>query len=681
MDPEARETLISQLGSPDEEVRRSAMLALKDAIVEEDFKWLIKPLSDESWRVRKEAIDGASGARPSASLVRRLVSLMDPSHEVTLRNSVVEILEKMGSSAVELLREHLSIGQSDTRKFLVDILGNIADRESIPDLIPMLQDHDNNIRAAAAEALASIGDKSAAKALLDALQEANDWTAYSVLGALASIPAAEALPEFFKYLDKGILANPAIAGIGAAGSLEDGVRLMRMTDSFSRGGTKAAFLAAGQIYARAVLSLGYDGTQALRDAVSAAVDQEVLDYLVNQLDISENPEESRKIVTVLGLIGGTESMGSLLKLIDDDALELDVTAAFVNLARMDVQPVMELLTDTDELVRRRALVVLSKFGVDVPQEKIYPLTGDESGHVRKQAAQALSVLGTVDSVDRLTALLEDEYGDVAQAAAESIAILGKKNRSAVVAKMLPLLESASPGGKALIIRILARVDPEGSEAVFFNALQDVEPVVRAAGISGLKKLKDLDTAVIINSLADEDPVVRVEAALALEDLKVPGSAGPLTAALMDTDPWVRTVAASALTAQPELDEHDLADLLGTDDPIIKTSVIDALASRASGGRTEIVEILRQVFTSETVEIKCAICKAVGKVEGRKTVEFLAIATQDEDSTVRTFAVHALAQSGDKEALHLLEKMSENDPDRRVRSAVRSILSARARNVF
>ncbi len=680
MDPEARETLISQLGSPDEEARRLAMLALKDDISEEDFKWLENPLSDESWRVRKEAIEGASSIKPSASLVRRLVSLMDPSHEVTLRNSVVEILEKMGTSAVMLLREHLGIDQSDTRKFLVDILGNIADRDSIPDLIPMLRDPDNNIRAAAAEALASIGDKSATKGLLDALVEADEWTAYSVLGALASIPAVEALGEFFKYLDKGILANQAIAGIGAAGGLEDGVRLLKTISSLSRGGAKAAFLASGQIYNRVVHSLGYDGTEALRDAVNEAVDQEILEHLVSRLETSENLEESRKIIAVLGLLGDAGFLRPLLRLIEDDALEPDVTDALVNLARKDVEPVLQLMEDPDELVRRRALLVLSKFGGDVSLEKIYPLMDDESGHVRKQAALTLSSIGDVDSVDKMTALLEDDYSDVAQAAAESIAALGSRDPDAVAGKLRPLLESSPPGGKALVIRVLAQVDPERNKTVFFKALQDVEPTVRAAGVSGLKKLKDLDTAVVINSLADEDPGVRVEAALVLEELKVTGSAGPLTAALMDTDPWVRNVAASALVAQPELDENDLADLLETDDPIIKTSVIDALAARASGGSMENVDILRGIFASESVEIRCAICKAAGRIEGKKSLEFLFFAAQDEDSTVRTFAAHALAESGDNDALRLLEDLSENDPDKRVRSTVRSILSSRARDV-
>ncbi len=680
MDPEARENLIAQLESPDEEVRRSSMLALKQDLFESDLKWLTKPLSDGSWRVRKEAIEGASRMSPTTSLIRRLVGMMDPSHEVTLRNSVVEILEKMGPRVTSLILEHLSVDQPDTRKFLVDILGNIADPQAVDDLVRLLKDPGSNIRAAAAEALASIGDKSATEALLRALDNADDWTAYSVLGALASMPAGEALPIFFKYLDHGILASPSVAGIGATGDPGDGVRLMKAIGLLSKGGAKGAFLASGDIYARSLLADEMGSTQELRDAVSAAADADIVEFLTEQLSVSDKLDEMRKIIAVLGILGGPECMDAVLKFIDDDTLEWDVTMALVGIAKIDQESVVALLSDDDELIRCRVLEVLERLGGEIPIEKIYPLLLDQSGHVRKQAARTISVMGDIASIDPLLDLLEDEYDDVAQETAKAIALIGGKDPGALAKRIEPLLSAALPMTRALVIRILGEVDAKGHEALFLNALQDEEPLIRASGISSLKKIGESNNSpAIINSLADEDPMVRVEAALALEELRVPEAAAPLRAALNDHDPWVRTVAVSALASQPEVDVQDLADLLDTDDRIIKSSVIEALGKRGAESREDVIDILREVFRGETVEIKCNICRVVGHIKGSRSLDFLTVAVQDEDSSVRTFAAQALASFDEDVARRLLLNISENDPDRKVRETVRSIVSSGSRD--
>ena len=69
MEPENRKALIAKLASHAEEDRRLAMEALKGSLSEDDLQWLIRPLSDESWRVRKEGIEGLEEGLHSATLV------------------------------------------------------------------------------------------------------------------------------------------------------------------------------------------------------------------------------------------------------------------------------------------------------------------------------------------------------------------------------------------------------------------------------------------------------------------------------------------------------------------------------------------------------------------------------------------------------------------------------------
>lgn len=672
MDPETKQALISGLQSQDEEERRQAMVSLKGELSEEDLEWLVGPLSDESWRVRKEAIEGVAALDPSAALVGRLVPLMDPAREVTLRNSMVEVLQRMGSSVAPYVSGYLNIEQPDTRKFLVDILGNIGDPKVIPRLVELLRDPEHNIRAAAAESLASIGDPACTPALIEALDGADNWTAFSVISALARIGGREALPVFFRYLDDRILANPAIEGIGRKGEIEDGVRLVEMLPSLSRGAFKTVFVSAGMIYRRA-LEAGRDDLDQFRLTVADASDEPVIEFLTDQLSVSDQHEDRRNYLAALGIIGGEKALKSILTLIEDDTLLWDVNMALLGIAARDHEAIIPLLGSHDDLVRRRAVQVIGQLGDPDMLGHVYPMLHDESGNVRKDAAQAVGMLGDTESFEPLFDLISDEYRDVAEAAAESLAILGRKDQIGIKERIQSFLAGSSVEVRALLIRIMSEVDARGSLQLFLTALQDVEPTVRAAALSSIKRSGDEEAvSAIIHSLADESPEVRVEAATALEEMQPPGAVEPLRAALFDQDVWVRSAAVSAFAAQPDMDMEDLMGLLSGEDLMIKTSVVEALGRRGSRGYGDAVDLLAEIFAEESVEIKRSICRSMAQIPGDRSFSFLLEAVRDSDSTVRTFAVQALAAREDRAAAEVLRDLAENDPDRIVRDTARSL---------
>ncbi len=677
MDPEKKQTLIARLESPEEEDRRQAMVELRGELSEDDLEWLTGPLSDESWRVRKEAIEGLSGLGPHVELISRLIPLMDPTREVTLRNSVVEILERMGSGVAPHIAEHLDVEQADIRKFLVDILGNIADPRVIPRLVNLLHDPENNIRAAAAESLASIGDPECTPALIEALDRADNWVTFSVLSALARIGDRQALPVFFRYLDDRILANPAIEGIGRKGEIGDGVRLMEMLPHLPRGASKSVFVAVGMIFRRAV-EAGYDELEDLKGLVVKAVNDQTAGYLCDQLAVSDNHDERRNYLAVLGLIGGERSLQSILSLIDDETLEWDVNLALLEIGRKDPGAVIPLLENHDELVRRKAVQVIQQLGVSGLLDKVYPMLQDESGNVRKEAARAVAVLGDSGSIQPLFELLSDEYRDVAEAAAESIAGLGRRDPEVFTEKIQTQLPSSSAEVRALLIRILSEVDAQANLPTFVNALLDPESGIRAAALSSIKRTGDMTAASsVINSLADESPEVRVEAAMALEEMQPPEALEPLKAVLFDQDAWVRSAAVSALAAQPNMRPADLMPLLSGDDLMIKTSVIEALGRRGARGFEDAVDILEQLFRDETVEIKRSICRAAAQIKGDQSFDLLLEAVQDADPGVRTFAAQGLALKEDEASIAVLRGLARDDPDRVVRDTARSLLDSRA----
>ena len=674
MEPEKRKALIALLSSPDEEERRLAMETLKGDLSESDLDWLTRPLSDESWRVRKESIEGLSRIPPTPRFVASLVPLLDPEMELTLRNSVVEILERLGHEAAIPLVEHLNTDQTDVRKFLVDILGNIAHPETVPSLLGLLNDPEDNIKAAAAEALAAIGDPSVCEGLLAAIEGADDWVIYSILGSLAKLKCREALPVFFKYLGNQLLSKPSLDGIGAMGSAEDGIRLMEIAPTLTKGAAKSAFMAIGAIYRGFVSREGIETSRDLRDAVSGASNTTILQSLVSQLEVSDNIDDRKDIIAALGMMGSKQALEPILKLVEDDAIAGDVDLALLTLGKEDVGLITQLLKHHDPLVRQKAIKTLESLGNVESLDELYGLLADGSGHVRKDATMAVSSLGDSGSIERLLPLLEDEYRDVAQSAARALVYLGQGSPEDLAARIIPMLQSAAPPLYTLLIMILTEVQASDWEDLCLKAAQNTEPTVRAAAVSCLKRSKSsLAMATIINSLTDENSQVRAQAVVTLEELKHPEAIGPLRAAVYDQDPWVRSAAVSALSTQPTAEPADFEELLRGEDLMMQTSALDALGRMAASGSEDAMEMLAEQFETGALEMRRSICRLLAKIGGPRAFNLLRTAMDDDDPSIRVFVVHALSQREEVQIQDILLKAGEQDPDKQVREAIRSAL--------
>lgn len=677
MEPEKRKALIAQLSSSEEEERRLAMETLKGDLSESDLDWLTRPLSDESWRVRKESIEGISQLPPTTQLIASLVPLMDPEMELTLRNSVVEVLERLGHEAAALLVEHLDNDQTDIRKFLVDILGSIANPETVPSLLRMLSDPEDNIKAATAEALAAIGDPSVCEGLLTAMESADDWVIYSILGSLAQLKCREALPVFFKYLENRFLSKPALSGIGAMGSVEDGTRLIDIVPKLTKGAARSAFLAIGSIYRRQVLSEDIDTARDLRESLSEASDKAAIQSLGSQLEVSDDLNDRKDILAVLGMIGLKQSLEPILNLVEDDALAWDVDLALLTLGKGDVDLIGGLLKHHDPLVRQRSIRTLKSLGSVEFIDELYGLLEDESGHVRKDAAMAVASLGDSSSIERLLPVLEDEYGDVAQSAAHALVHLGQNSPEDIAARVIPMLQSAAPPLYTLLIMILMEVQAPDWEELCLKAAQSTEPEVRAAAVSCLKRSESPSViATVINSLTDENSQVRVQAVVTLESLKHPEAIAPLKAAMYDQDPWVRSAAVSALSAQTAANPADFEELLKSEDLMMQTSALEALGRMAASGSEGAMGMLTEQFQTGALEMRRSICRLLGKIGGFRAFDLLRKAMEDNDPSIRVFAVHALSQRQEAQIPDILRKAGEIDPDKRVREAVRSALEGR-----
>ncbi len=135
---------------------------------------------------------------------------------------------------------HESIGPL-TRQILCDILGKRQAVQALPELLDSLKDPSPNVRSAAADALAAIGDTQAGTTLLDLYRTEEDQDVRVMLAvALGAVHHQPAIPDLIQALDDpyDTLSTEAAWSLGELKALEarEGLQrvLARQTDEYSK---------------------------------------------------------------------------------------------------------------------------------------------------------------------------------------------------------------------------------------------------------------------------------------------------------------------------------------------------------------------------------------------------------------------------------------------------------------
>lgn len=203
----ARDELLKAriIDSPDPDLRRAAVAALGVFGDPRDIVPLTRLLGDEDWLVRNEArkvvaaavegLAGREGTWATDTLIH-LLFLEGP----TLRPLVIAALCRHGSRALPALREALGEPSPAMLSGVIEILGLLYDRHSLPGVLELGRTHpDRRVRLAAARTLGRLGGVDAALALVAMLDVrhpdvcAEVEAALELIGADAGPPLLEAV--------------------------------------------------------------------------------------------------------------------------------------------------------------------------------------------------------------------------------------------------------------------------------------------------------------------------------------------------------------------------------------------------------------------------------------------------------------------------------------------------------
>ncbi len=596
------------LSSSDEEKRRLAVTGLAGYPIAEIKGHLFQALGDESWRVRKEAVELLSGFSFSRGMIEELIALLRSRDNAGLRNAAVEILVRLGKDAVPALSPYVNDADHDVRKFIVDIMGSIADASFVPVLILALDDPDLNVCTAAVENLGKIGDQRSVVPLLKTLEKPDVWLQYAVLEALGRIGGPVPVSAVAPLAGHNLLKKAVYECLGSVGGMEAVPILLEGLGDKSKSARQSAACALEKVRERLPAGVAAEAVDpGLRKFKGSPAVERLLES-VSSPDMAVR----KAIVKILGIIGDERGAGALLRGCGDDCLRSCCLQAFKIMGGI-VAPFLESeYPSADEGERCIIMYLCGEMGLKDCAPLLERGFSDTLPSVRKEAVMACGKLGLAGLIPKIAALLDDFDAEVREGAIVALARLVETDREGVARIAASLVSDADP-------------EKRRDSAHLFGALQDTER------LSLLMK--------------DEDVTVRKTAVSALADLKNRASAGHLLMALVDEDPEVRIAAASALGDTAGENAIDsLILLLKDEDPWVQCAALKSLG-RLKGGKA--AHVVESMLAGATGAVMIAALEALGSIGGDRAIGLLEKALKSDDEEVVKTAMALLARTGNK----------------------------------
>ncbi|MGK2944505.1 MAG: HEAT repeat domain-containing protein [Desulfuromonadales bacterium] len=562
------------MNSPDEEERLQGLrdLAYGDPLAGLDL--IFKMFGDCSWRVRKESIDLFLRMPSSRDLIGEIIELLHAEDNAGLRNAAVEILTRIGRDAVPMLLDQAGCGDHDVRKFIIDILGDIADPEAIPTLIRGLGDDDSNVRAAAAENLGKLKAAQAVPALLKAMQQPDLLLQFTILDALSRIASPVAMTELLPYKDEKLLRKALIDCLGKAGDASAISELVAALTDSMRNVREAAVLALGEISVRYPEQVKQQLAGCEKGPVAVAVSGYLDDECIDSL--------KRASIRILGWLAVVDAVEPLLRLLENESLQQEALAALVNLGDVNALALLRSWPDVDGNRRASLAYVLGESRCLESLPLLQQGLRDDDPQIVRMSAYALGKIGAAQMLPDLVACLQIHSSEVQEAASQALISLGHQFPKETFTALLPLMSHKDPTQRMFAVKVLRELNDPAVLDTLSLAVKDPAAEVRRVAVKVFERYdvgEHLSTLLL--SLTDEDAEVRRTVVEVLGNRNSEDTVNGLQLALQDDDIWVRSSAVRSLgriageRSRPFL-ERALSDPVG----LVSIAALETLADLA-----------------------------------------------------------------------------------------------------
>lgn len=575
---ERERALSRQLAHADEDARLTAAQEFARDESLEPAQPLLGALKDESWRVRRVAVEGLSRRAAPDAIAALLASVRENHHHLGLLNSALQVLAMSDVDTLSPLVEFLRDEDADLRMQAALALGEQRDVRAAPALVGALEDADPNVRYHAIEALGKLRAAEAADALAGIAEARDFFLAFPALDALARIGDTRVAPRVVTLLEDELLREAAADVLGQLGDEETVAPLAALLNTPE---------APTPIVARALAALHdryekeYGEGAHIADLSRAATNATGAQNLLDALNDSGS-EALRPLALVVGWLEGAAVERALTRLLGHADARGEVVEALVRHGSRVTDLLIEQLGSEDLEIRKAAVVALGRIG-DARSVPALTEVLDEDPELVIPAADALAKIGDPRAFEALLALVGDPNAGVRQSVVGALNSLGTPQ---MPSRVLPLLEDDDPNVRESAVKIAGYFGYPECVELLLERCRDEDERVRRAAVEHLPFLEDeRATPELVRALKEETPRVRAAAAGAMALAEGTEVSAALIEALGDADAWVRYFAARALGRSRVAESADALAALARDDRAnhVRIAAVEALGS--IGGET------------------------------------------------------------------------------------------------
>lgn len=527
--------------SADEESRRRIIQDFRGRPLQETCPLLFRAMADESWRVRKEAVEVFVSSDPAKNMVDDLLELLRCEDNAGLRNSAAEAVARLGAKAVTPLIALAHDADADVRKFVLDAMGSINSLDFVQPLLSALTDADVNVAAAAAEHLGNLGDARVVPDLIKAVAtNENDLFRFSALAAIGKLAVPASVPQEIKQLaGKEALRKALYECLGSIGDDSVISLLIEGMGVRQKSSRNAAIIALFRIYSRS----GTESRQAIESVLRTLKDGVIIPLIIASFDPGD-PVLAEAIVSLLDIIGDNRSIEILLQALMNERLSSLALKAFKHLGPDGINSLICTFGNSDAAARSAICTLIGECSYRNGRVVICGALSDQSSHVRKSAVSAAGQLGLTECIPEIIRLIDDPDHDVRNSVIACLRVLALIDRSVIQATACQLGSSDTPEQRRNAAILLAAL---GDGDRLSLLVKDENARVRQTAVSSIGKLHlAMSSGTLLMALVDEDPDVRIAAAETLGEVGDSSVVTALTHALNDEDAWVQCAALNSL---------------------------------------------------------------------------------------------------------------------------------------
>jgi len=563
-----------------------------------------------------------------------------------IRAAAIEALRMKGDEAVDFLIEALHDEHYAVRQAAAEALGHIGTQKAAGPLISMLRDPYEDVRIAAAGALGQLKNMLSIRFLAECFDDEYCGVRFAAADALAAF-GEHALPAL-----TGALGSPSV--------------LVRITAARALG----TLGHAGGI--PPLIERLADDVPEVRRAAAHALGEIGIPAITPLSLVLQKGEVVEKLsaLDALGAIFDDRASEAILCAMNDDDADVREKAAKV-LRRRELLNVwrsawLQRVEEEDEVEEIGTL--------HLDDEKAFADSGareidnlitalkERKGTAQVAASMRLMMMGR-PAVEGLIRALRNEDRALQMAAAE---LLGEM-REVAVDPLMDALQDTDTFVRTVAARSLGKIGSERSvEALIASLHREKQTWVRATVAEALGYIghrRSIDPLVI--ALRDRDEEVQIAAAYSLGYIGDRQAIEPLIQALNDVDYRVRQVALQALNDSSGLPQKHLVNALKYGEKEFKLGVAEALdqigwtpndrqedacylIAKGRWGELEYlgsdaVGPLLEVYADTASDLRFEAVRAIARIGGEEAEDALRRVLHDDNPILRKLAERALGQ--------------------------------------